>query len=1211
MKFASRDQTTYLFSPTCVFVKTVVSLFSQLLSNQSNGNNMRRSTSYNEVSAANMIVSEKRSKSMAYKNVTSKRSKSQATSEKKRKENVKHEAPESGVTQMTSLVISFLFSPLWSIGARDADTQRCLDEVDWVSEKVKNFVRLLDETRDSVPNVFARIFHILEGHPQLNTAFIVLNMARVEHIEMNKLDVPSYSWLLVKEQDRKKQEQKLKGKTERNYTISSDEIFATRSLTEMGGEALELIKAKPKAKFLEDYNLKLVRRHLLQIILLAACFCKYNYRDDNLYRICDQVCTQMFLISPHEVLSTLCCGEKGPVYISKYLRFLMTSTGPLLVESDHYLPSKVVRCAAYGVPGAVQDAWLPLFVSLLNLAHSANEKSGQNICAAFTLALRHQLERIDTLEKKINDLETIYGTVMVGHCLKPSEPETAKKPDGKLDSALATVKNLKNLTGGLLSIPQGLGLPDANSKKKDEEKDKKTIRQEISQYRDKIINLQRPLPSLLSLIRIFLCRIHCHGDDGPRAWGELIEVVRKLQILPGRSGTIAVDIMRAAAGAVQCYDCLLRHRLSKCFIGGGMTAFKRQRAYIFLNTHSKKSRAVNRLFLGKVPWAKGSCGTLLHLPIQKHRDPKFSAAAFDDKPHHRNTQQLSILKHWTDDVLAPAGLVLNLFMRIAHQEEFGKHNPELVVSPPLDGAEIRNNLAQLPPTVLAQFLPDVYKLLRGPVGCVGRLITFSEGAGKTLKVVPELYKKLAEMYKLMIDGSGHHRHEDLMYLHTSSPVNPMLDVVLRLLPQDQSENNNARECPGNDWAHHLKQLVQDERTYYQGEPDYWGERTPDQEPYEIKLVLAGGSETILRYCNGLTTLSASGKLRKMPHFKLYPIPLGSNNLLANWISKQDPVYHQLINWPLHQTAIIEGSRMSENDLSERLLSKCDAQLPESLESGLLRTALDTYLVDADKCNKVYIYKIECWKRPPMFLREDKKSKDVLPDLVLSWCQQVEIIGPMGRGTEGAQHSTPKPGFIPPSPSTGSFGDRDGPVGSFIDGNSPSGYRNQTPGRKTRGSSITRNRAGSQTSRSTDTTLKLEITPTIAKTPEEMMNFITKEGGAFFLFAENGYDKHLSGEAPSGSRLATGSRICKWVSETFEVRSTPDIIRISQQLLDFNVIRSQQGVQRGAIFRESEIYKLHNASHPALQTPSQSTIKPDYVCVSCIFISFSFNTKLLI
>eukprot|EP01059_Diplonema_ambulator_P009240 TRINITY_DN1907_c0_g2_i1.p1 TRINITY_DN1907_c0_g2~~TRINITY_DN1907_c0_g2_i1.p1 ORF type:complete len:1275 (+),score=291.99 TRINITY_DN1907_c0_g2_i1:346-4170(+) len=1061
------------------------------------------------------------STSMAISPAGSKKSKFEKTkrgrvaSSEKRKEAT--DVSQMGVTQMASLVVSHLFAPLWSIGMSTAELEArgCLTAVDWESDKVRRFVDDLDEDftvpGDQLPACFKKIFPRLEKDPVLVTVFIVLNLARLEAMEMSPEDVKRYSSLLVSEVKRHT------SKSERNHTMWNDECsggHAQRSLTEMGGEAVERIGEKSKAVILDE-NLTAVRKHLLQILLLTSCFCKYNYRDDNMYHVSNQLCTQMFLVSPSEVLSALVCGEKGPVYVSKYLRFLMITTGPYLTESDHFLPGKVSRSAALNVPNAVQNAWLPIFTSLLHLAHSNNIKAGQNICGAFTVALRHQLNKIDLLEKKIEDLEAISRDREQTALIEKKAAQEAKAAEKGMGAKVIDV--VKKIPGDLLQAPKLL--VEGNSKKEDDKEKKTKISQSIQAHREKIIALKRPLPTLLGLIRILLTRIHCHGDDGPRAWGELIEAVRLLQIYPGRTGLLAVDIMRAAAAAVQCMDCLLRHRLSRCFVGGGeMASFKRERAYLLVNPQAARCRTLCKAHLGFMGRALKKAGEV----------------------DSRVTQQLD-RNNWTDDVLAPSSLVLNVMVKIAKHEE-SKKLDEGYLGPD----DMMSNLRQLPPSVIAQYYPEVYRLMRGPIGGVGHLMTFSEGSGKGLKVVPSLYEALLGVYRKMVDESGHKSHEEMMHLYTPSPADPMINLVPRFLSTRIDPDD-----PGAEWSSLLQSLVREESKYYKEEEDYWGELTPHLEPFEIKIILAGGSGTIHHFVNGLAKLSTTGKLQKIPIIRTYPLPLGTDNLLCGWLEKQDAVYQQLVSWPLQMASLDDNlTRLSDAEVEQRITSQGRmSSSPETLESGMLRTALDAYLVDADKPSKIYVYKLEGWKT--------KGGPGAVCDVTIAWCQQIEF-GPSTEAPKGWVGSEMQGGgmargqsfypsmYLPPSPMTASFdhradGGRD--FSEFL--SSPSSMANQSrvgglsPHRSTRGNSlVSRSRTGSNILPPP----RIDLTTHMTLTLEELYNSL-RESPAF-LDTRDTVDY---------SKTASGTAIITWLTDNYTGMGFNDAHRVCCLMVDYQLI----------------------------------------------------------
>ena len=830
----------------------------------------------------------------------------------------------------------------------------------------------------------------------LTTIFIVLNIARVENMQTTKDDFPRsnniYSTLLTRMADWNK----IKW-AERNHAFPNDDCSTTNTatITELTPDKKELrMQRPPQAScFSSRPDLRNTRRGLLHIVLIASTVCKFNIRDDTLYNTCNQLCTEMFLTYPGEVLGNLCCGYKGPIYVSKYLRFLMMSTGPLCTppDPDSFLPGKVTSPVSFSdkneaVPHAIQDAWLPLFTALLNLAHSKNPRTGQTICAAFTEAIRQQVTKLQMNEELIRDNEAKLR----------NHRQQQKKKQEKGE------RREKTATWWVTLLP-GFAHSEKTQETSEEREQKvanwvRDVKLKVEEAKEQAENLRRPLPGLLSLVRVLLCRVHSYGEDAPRAWGELMAAISPLQVFPGRAGVLATDIYRATASAVQCMDSLLRFRLGRTFVyGGDMSTFKRERAYLLVNPLAARSKVLYKVFLGHVPLAgfpyaahpKSGAASQASQASRPGANGSFAVSlasiSTGSSGHnalfggatpgiHNNAMVEDLIRmNWTDDVLAASSLVLNTFLKIAECEAAKPRKERRVHE------NMHDTLAQTPPSVLAQYFPELHRLMAGPVGGVGRMMPFSEGAGQKLHVVESLYASLIALYRTVVKDSAHKVHDRMLDYHVPSPRNPYLDIALRMLPTDAEGSDGAEDsrlggvhvCKSNEnikrhavtWGNLLLNLIDDQTNYYRNTPDYWGEVSKHLNPYEVKVVIGGGSGTIHRFANGLAKLSSTGKLPRYPLFRVYPLPLGRENLLCNWMQKQDSMYHQLISWPLQQAdGDKDLGRVSAGDL-EALLTENGPTYPDTTESFSLRTALDTYLADTDKASKVYIYKCECWGTP--------------------------------------------------------------------------------------------------------------------------------------------------------------------------------------------------------------------------------------------------------
>eukprot|EP00755_Sulcionema_specki_P033069 Sspe_Gene.20307::Locus_7446_Transcript_2_2_Confidence_0.667_Length_4109::g.20307::m.20307 len=1046
-----------------------------------------------------------------------------------------------GVTQMASLVISHLLAPLWSVGL-DGNATR-FTPVKWDSKRVRDFARQMDEEFR-----LQHVHHILEAHTDLTTVYLVLTLARLEHLERTSSDT-SYADLLSKTlESRQKAKAASYGWHRWNDECYSD--HRKRSLTAIGGAPLEALHATPECTDTIPSKLKAYRRHLWHSALLTSCVCRYNFREEALIEICSEICTRMFLISPAEELTSLCCGEKGPVYLSKYLRFLMETEPPTtaLTEDDVFLPP--VYSYNHNLPHAIQDAMLPILVALLNLAHSTNDKAGQNLCFACSIAIKEHLSRIDEYEEKLTSWDPTAA--------RPSNQDGEKTRMGfPLFKRSVEQKEMK-----------------VAQLAKDEIPDKK---------RRKVGNMRKLLPSLLSLVKLILCHIHCYGDDAPQAWAELMSVTRGLMIYPLPTGRLACEVLRAAAAAVQCMDSLLRHRLALCFIGGGnMHSFQRERAYILVNPLALNAMVIRKVFLGRVKRAKpeGPHGHLLHIPIMQPVDPKLRGDEYNTETVWQQREE-----EWSDDILAPASLLLNIFYRIARQEaeqevrrREGRPLEGAAMDPPLDATAMHDVLSQLPPTALAQYYPAMYRLLRGSIGGAGRMMTFSEGGGKSLKVVDTLYRNLGSLYQTIVEETRHHRREDMTGVHVPSPECPMLDLVCKTIAAKKEKKHGVGlESRAMEWGRLLQSLIEEEHRYRRTQLQPVEALHPNAEvnpPKELRIVLAGGSGTLMHFCNGLMYLARTGQ---EPMIKVYLLPLGCDNMMAGFLGKVDHCYSQIVSWPLQQVS-------RDLELEKTPADSSDDPEASSLESAMLRTAIDTLLVDASVSNRIFIYQCEFWRcendtrdkrhlADPRTPREDrnKKTDSDPPDGTLAWCSQIEIgphINPPDNEMRSPRNAMPS---SPMSSNTDGY-----------DAVSPAGGRTSLSRRRT--TSTSRNFPG-----------QISYQIVVGSGPEQQAVDVdemhSKLQQTESTLLENNH-MHLT-DRPS----IPGRRVLDWIVANYRsmLMSEADATQVAHRMLEKGLLQPLRS-DDGRSFREGGAYVIgsHDQVRRACEESTRATRRPTMV-----------------
>eukprot|EP00756_Hemistasia_phaeocysticola_P047967 Hpha_TRINITY_DN22417_c0_g1::TRINITY_DN22417_c0_g1_i1::g.95125::m.95125 len=1007
---------------------------------------------------------------------------------------------EIGVAQMISLVVSHILAPLWSVGVDTSDVPNT--PIDWDSDRVKRLVNQLSPNGKWDPGLasYQAVQHILERHPDLTTAYIIMNVSLLEHLERLYIrdsggGAPEGGPLISLEQVRLRLlEQASRMPTRGTQDRWNDEEYGDhkrRRLTDMGGKPLAELGGAMRVAKEHDLmqagdDLSTTRICILESLLLASTFCRFNFRDGRLYFVCNELKEQMFLIAPNEELAGLCCGQKGPNYLSKYIRFLAHNTAVPLDDQRRPIAGCIPPSPAQTIPTVVQDAALPILLSLFNLAHSGS-KAGEYIVMACANAIQGMLQDIEELEVRIAQIEVWTEA--------EAKAERQKSEEGEKKGLLPVVAGIRVPARFLTAVPRKLfevagdlgrkaGEALAVIERKEEEVPKPPDPRPL---RNKVTGLKGVLPTLLCVIKLLLQRVHCYGSsESARAWGELIAAARPLMQCPMPTGRLASDVLRCATAAVQCMGSLARHRFSRCLVGGqDIEMFRRDTVRMLFA--AQDGTAIKSVWLGRVNCCRpeGHWGPLLTLPVQKPptegqnvglQDSFLRVRSFPDEGMvERTASGLKPAESFAsgssggqpsqqlcDDLAAPASLVLSVLLRIADAEAEAANDKRTSSDPFVRSAsEMRSVLLNTPAYVLARAFPTVYRLLRGPVGAAGTLLTFSEGSGQSLKVVPTLYKKLLAVYDSIqadkADGSIDTASLPPLALQPLrpqvSPSCPMLDIVARVVHPDHLEADL-----GASWCEALVAAAQEHWQCRQEgactaverlHPESGKKREQSAglkceigkgaEWDDIRIALCGGIKTLMHFCNGLARYAQKVSADQLSEqsFKVYPLPVGGESMLCNFLDRHDPLYFQFVSWPLTRFQYPEGDPRSQEAWDEFTRRLADGKEAETCDAALLRSAVDMYCTDADKCHRVYVYKLEGW-RPNK--GQQQRSKQLLPlspsdtrnlsspagdgKVSVAWCQQVELgpstaAGDCYAGRVDGVGRSPRCGLAP-SPSMGSF-----------------------------------------------------------------------------------------------------------------------------------------------------------------------------------------------
>ena len=131
----------------------------------------------------------------------------------------------------------------------------------------------------------------------------------------------------------------------------------------------------------------------------------------------------------------------------------------------------------------------------------------------------------------------------------------------------------------------------------------------------------------------------------------------------------------------------------------------------------------------------------------------------------------------------------------------------------------------------------------------------------------------------------------------------------------------------------------------------------------IDVVLMGGTGSIRRFVEAILRLQQIFSKQVMPRLRLFVVPLGQDNVIAEWMARTDPLYMQRILAPVYGVPM--------RTLDPPTICTVDRQSMEeaSFRSIRMRRQLDHYIKHARCENQVVVYQVECtrWDGSTFFI----------------------------------------------------------------------------------------------------------------------------------------------------------------------------------------------------------------------------------------------------
>eukprot|EP00760_Papus_ankaliazontas_P032177 PhM_4_TR5674/c0_g1_i1/m.96526 len=441
------------------------------------------------------------------------------------------------------------------------------------------------------------------------------------------------------------------------------------------------------------------------------------------------------------------------------------------------------------------------------------------------------------------------------------------------------------------------------------------------------------LSQVLNLLHVCLP----HLELLPTMLHPLAETLCPYITLPHPIGAEALAVLHLLSQSVHCHDSVQRRHLS--------SVTENPRVFLLVNPASTRAPIITgKTHLGPVPlqrrWQRANFrdGSLSCLPPSDC----FSPGSYDPRndPGFAGYSPSAL----DDAVLCKANLVMNVLQVVADLH-YGDDDHNHQSSSPIDLAL----LFSLPPEGVASYYPELERLLGDHANENEKQLAFF---GLPTNSSKEVVDGVLRLYNTMVQSlrplkSRRHRLE--------APWYPALQLTTFIAPEESDmESVGLRDTV---WS-----ALLDKVQHHQQQHD------------AARVAICGGGWSLQSFATALIKRSSKTSTSVL---RVYPLPLGSDNVLCSWLERRDATYASLVYFPLVQEEVPEVSECTQRHID--LLSKGEAT-PETLAHGRIRTTLDFYFANAKVKNRVVMYKIEAYRSGRTFAARTKENAVIIPFL---------------------------------------------------------------------------------------------------------------------------------------------------------------------------------------------------------------------------------------
>lgn len=391
----------------------------------------------------------------------------------------------------------------------------------------------------------------------------------------------------------------------------------------------------------------------------------------------------------------------------------------------------------------------------------------------------------------------------------------------------------------------------------------------------------------------------------------LLNAVRPFLLHPAPVGISALRLMETLTAALQNVNCLQRRVCSRLVVAGNdVRSFRRAPAHLLISPYCAKSHIITKVFSDTIEMRRTAGNRDYPVVTNQTTDSSITTGTFID----------DLLLYISNSAINVFQSVLEL---VGDAEESSANMIELA------------SLFSLAPHQVCTFYPSLHQFLDQPKHNVTDAKNMDP---RTLMQIVELYSTILDRLK---PAKGQRR------FRSESPILPILPLIKHICTENDDATEALRDLIDQHWRYCDARISDKDIASLHPKKELSLSHFIEQ---HINVVVCGGNGFLRRMVTGYLLLKQTYP-GAVPQIRIFLLPLGTRNDMANWIGRCDSLYLQNVFLPFSSVPPEQAEVSNVDSLKN--------SAKPSLLALRLRDAINDMLLHATEVNEVLIYQAEC------------------------------------------------------------------------------------------------------------------------------------------------------------------------------------------------------------------------------------------------------------